>query len=73
MEAAMSRRANPALATPPTLHRLCTGSDGSVAVEYALIAALIVVAIIGVLGDVRDALVGLPLGSLIDTFANAIS
>jgi Flp pilus assembly pilin Flp len=71
MERTMSRRARPVLAAAPR-RRLSSDADGGVALEYGLIAALIVVAIIGVLGDLSEALVGLPLSSLITTFANAI-
>jgi Flp pilus assembly pilin Flp len=71
MERTMSRRVRPVLAAAPR-RRLSSDADGGVALEYGLIAALIVVAIIGVLGDLSEALVGLPLSSLITTFANAI-
>jgi Flp pilus assembly pilin Flp len=46
---------------------------GAVALEYGLIAALIAVAILGTIIQLRDALVGLPLQSLIDAFTGALS
>lgn len=48
-------------------------ATGAVALEYGLIAALIAVAILGSLVEVRDALVGLPLQSVIDAFVAALS
>lgn len=48
-------------------------TTGAVALEYGLIAALIAVAILGTLVEVRDALVGLPLQAVIDAFVNALS
>lgn len=53
--------------------RFVNDESGATAIEYGLIAALIVIAIIGVLGDVRDALVGLPLSTLINALAAAVS
>jgi pilus assembly protein Flp/PilA len=55
------------------LAHLRRNNEGGVAIEYGLIAALIVVAILGVLGDVSDALIGLPLGAIIDALSNAVS
>lgn len=48
-------------------------ATGAVALEYGLIAALIAVAILGSLVEVRDALVGLPLQSVVDALINALS
>jgi len=48
-------------------------TSGAMALEYGLIAALIAVAIIGSLVEVRDALVGLPLQSAIDALINSLS
>jgi Flp pilus assembly pilin Flp len=48
-------------------------ANGAVALEYGLIAALIAVAILGALGEVRDALVGLPLQSVIDALMSVLS
>jgi len=48
-------------------------TTGAVALEYGLTAALIAVAILGTLVEVRDALVGLPLQSVIDALVNALS
>jgi Flp pilus assembly pilin Flp len=55
------------------LASLRRNAAGGVAIEYGLIAALIVAAIIGVLHDLSDALIGLPLSSLVDALAGAIS
>jgi Flp pilus assembly pilin Flp len=64
------KRFSPVLQMLASLRRNATGG---VAIEYGLIAALIVTAIIGVLGDISDALIGLPLGAIIDALSNAIS
>ncbi len=48
-------------------------TSGGVAIEYGLIAALIAVAIIGSLVGLRDALVGLPLQTIIDAIAGVLS
>ena len=61
------------LAERPGFRQIGGDAKGAVAIEYGLIAALIVIAIIGVLGDVRDALVGLPLSTLINALAAAVS
>jgi Flp pilus assembly pilin Flp len=61
---------------PPVLQMLAhlgRNNEGGVAIEYGLIAALIVVAILGVLGEVSDALIGLPLGAIINALSNAVS
>jgi Flp pilus assembly pilin Flp len=47
--------------------------SGAVAIEYGLIAALIVLAILGTIIQLRDSLVGLPLQLLIDAFDAALS
>jgi Flp pilus assembly pilin Flp len=47
--------------------------SGAVALEYGLIASLIIVAILGSLVAVRDALVNLPLQALVDAFIGALS
>jgi Flp pilus assembly pilin Flp len=52
---------------------LLTDESGAVAIEYGLIAALIVVAILGTIVQLRDSLVGLPLQLLIDAFNAALS
>jgi Flp pilus assembly pilin Flp len=46
---------------------------GAVALEYGLIAALIAVAILGTILQLSEALVGLPLQSLIDAFTGSLS
>lgn len=46
---------------------------GGTVIEYALIAGLIAVALIGALSNVREALIGLPMGAIIDAFAGALS
>ena len=48
-------------------------TGGAIAVEYGLIAALIAIAIIGVLRELGDTLVTLPMGSIIAALANVIS
>jgi len=48
-------------------------TEGSVAVEYGLIAALIVAVIIGTVVQVRDGLLNLPFPALIAAFTNALS
>lgn len=58
------------------LARLCAhphGSEGAVAIEYGLIAALIVLVVIGALVQLGDSLVSLPLPKLIDAFTEALS
>lgn len=52
-------------------HSLWKAADGSVATEYGLIAALIVVAIILSLSQVRTNLLSLPFPSLIDAFSGS--
>ena len=52
---------------------LCQEASGAVAVEYGLIAALIMVAILGTIVQVGDALFGLPFQLLIDAFTGAPS
>lgn len=49
------------------------GTDGSVATEYGLIAALVVIAIIVTLSQVRTNLLGLPFPALIGAFTEALS
>jgi Flp pilus assembly pilin Flp len=46
---------------------------GSVAIEYGLIAALIVLAILGSIVQLGEALLGLPLQLLVDAFEAALS
>ena len=48
-------------------------TDGTIAMEYGLIAALVALAIIGILRELGDTLVTLPMGSVIAALANAIS
>jgi Flp pilus assembly pilin Flp len=45
--------------------QLLPAAGGGVAIEYGLIAALIVLVIIGALGDLGETLVALPLPALI--------
>jgi len=51
-----------------------TGSseDGGVAVEYALLAGLVALAIVGALGNVGNALRNLPLPALINAFESVL-
>jgi Flp pilus assembly pilin Flp len=60
------------LPRPSGLSQL-TDESGAVAIEYGLIAALIVLAILGTIIQLRDSLVGLPLQLLIDAFNAALS
>ena len=46
---------------------------GGTVIEYALIAGLIGIALIGALSNVRDALIGLPMGTILNAFASALS
>ena len=48
-------------------------TSGAVALEYGLIVALIAVAILGTIIQLGEAVFGLPLQSLIDAFAAALS
>jgi Flp pilus assembly pilin Flp len=48
-------------------------TSGAVALEYGLIAALIAVAILGSIIQLGEAVFGLPLQSLIDALAAAVS
>ena len=48
-------------------------TSGAVALEYGLIAALIAVAIIGSIVELGDALLGLPLESIIGAFVAALT
>lgn len=48
-------------------------TEGSVATEYSLIAALIVIAIIVTLSQVRTGLLNLPFPALIAAFTEALS
>jgi Flp pilus assembly pilin Flp len=58
---------------PAPLHLLLGRNDGSVAVEYGLIAAFVVLAIIVGLGQLGTALVDLPLPRLVNAFQDALS
>ena len=71
----MSSAARTSLPRPPWQNALAQLADesGAVAIEYGLIAALIALAILGTLVQLGDALVGLPLQSLIDAFIAALS
>jgi Flp pilus assembly pilin Flp len=54
------------------LARLADDS-GAIAVEYGLIAALVALAILGTIAQLGESLVGLPLQSVVDALAGAIS
>lgn len=58
---------------PRALSALLTDVEGATAVEYGLIAALVTVGLIGALRNVREALFALPLGTLSEVFAAALS
>jgi Flp pilus assembly pilin Flp len=47
--------------------------SGAVALEYGLIAALIVLAVLGTIIQIGDSLFGLPLQLLVDALAAALS
>ncbi len=47
--------------------------EGATAIEYGLIAALIAVALIGTLENLRDSLLALPMGTLMNAIAGALS
>jgi Flp pilus assembly pilin Flp len=52
-------------------HSADLGADtsGAVAIEYALLIAMIAMAVVGTIGQLGAALVGLPLPSLIDALS----
>lgn len=52
--------------------RLASATGGGTAIEYALLAALITLVLISALGEVRTALVGLPLNALIEAFGSIL-
>ncbi len=56
-------------------HAADLGADtsGAVAIEYALLIAMIAIAIMGTIGQLGTALVSLPLPALIDAFSDALS
>ena len=51
--------------------RLLPVTDGGTSIEYALLAGLIALVIIGALGDLGSALIALPLPALIAAFEGA--
>jgi Flp pilus assembly pilin Flp len=53
--------------------RLVGDSSGAAAIEYALVAAMIALVIVGALGELGAALVALPLPALITAFEGALS
>jgi Flp pilus assembly pilin Flp len=55
-----------------TAARLQADASGAVALEYGLIAALVVVAILGGLRTLGISVVNLPLSALIATFQSAV-
>ena len=64
----MNPAARTSLPRPPSQSALALLADetGAVALEYGLIAALIAVAILGTLIQLREAVLGLPLQSIVD-------
>ncbi|MEM7022394.1 MAG: hypothetical protein AAF637_07335 [Pseudomonadota bacterium] len=48
-------------------------TSGAVALEYGLIASLIIVAILGAIAELGDTLLGLPLQAIADALAGIIS
>jgi Flp pilus assembly pilin Flp len=71
----MSKRATPRFLFPLLRATIDIGQDveGGTAIEYGLIAAFIVLALLGVMPNVMDALINLPLSSLLSALANALS
>ena len=71
----MSSAARISLPRQPWQHALARLADerGAIAIEYGLIAALIALAIIGTLFEVGEAVLALPMQSLIDAFEAVIS
>lgn len=60
-------------ARPACRQALGSDSGGSIAIEYGLIAALIVVALIVAFTQLRAGLLGLPFPALITAFNEALS
>lgn len=71
----MSTKATPRALVPFLRAAVDIGRDveGGTAIEYGLIAAFIVVAVIGVVPNVMDALISLPLAALLSAFGEALS
>jgi Flp pilus assembly pilin Flp len=53
--------------------RLIGDSRGGTAIEYALVAAMIAMVIVGALGELGAALIALPLPALVTAFENALN
>lgn len=53
--------------------RLIASTRGATAIEYALLAALAVVVLVGALGGLGDAIRDLPMAELIAAFASVLS
>lgn len=71
----MSKKATPRFLFPLLRSAADIGRDlkGGTAIEYGLIAAFIVLALLGVMPNVMDALISLPLSALLSAFADALS
>jgi Flp pilus assembly pilin Flp len=71
----MSSAARTSLSRPRWQNALTQLVDdtGAVAIEYGLIAALIVLAILGTIIQIGESLFGLPLQLLVDAFEAALS
>jgi Flp pilus assembly pilin Flp len=52
---------------------LAASEEGTTAIEYALIAGLVALTLIGGLGSVAESLLGLPMPALIAAFEGALS
>ena len=56
-----------------TVAALRAHTSGAIAIEYGLIAALVTIAILGVLRELGGSLVGLPMAQIVAALANAAS
>jgi Flp pilus assembly pilin Flp len=52
---------------------LLADETGAIAAEYGLLAAMIALAVLGTLVEIRDALVGLPLQMIVDALTSVLS
>ncbi|HEX6142620.1 MAG TPA: Flp family type IVb pilin [Geminicoccaceae bacterium] len=60
-----------AIAIPATAIAACR--RGATAIEYGLIAALVALALVGVLEMLRDSLIGLPMNQITSAIASVLS
>jgi len=52
---------------------LIASTRGTTAIEYALLASMVAVVLVGALGGLGDAIRDLPLPALVDAFASVLS